>query len=498
MAKPTLEEMVASAAACDGPAIVGELSISHSSIDPCGLRETNFEMMDLVANGLNNVARHVRPFTLVTWAWRRALQLAEREGKAVLDAAVLEGFVSRVETIFAWSNFLVDPGTPIPGASAIAPILASGEYTFSGPKWDALDKVRRTSTALSAPVNYGPGLKIMGWLSRNAANSRVLVPSPEAEAALDAFEERIADRLDHPAFNSFGPVTVTSEEARGWAIGWSLDSLTEEEKAFAARTIYGDLAPASRVKGIGFLLKAASALESMDVPAVRNAAAGETRTFVPDEGDSETAAKWRALQHRQLFRLCVEALLAWILDRLGDGPMETGTMAAKFMEEAGVDPSLTAAEGVLDAVGADEPVSEAISAITASLALPFRDGLAAAILRGLALSLANAPEKPQPYDRPDRLPLAKAAQQAKARREQPAQALVKHAIETWALAQHVYWAVGRGLQEARRGGKTILRLKAVVDEGGWTVLPGRGRLSPNPTPDRIQTALMLAAECAMS
>jgi hypothetical protein len=145
----------------------------------------------------------------------------------------------------------------------------------------------------------------------------------------------------------------------------------------------------------------------------------------------------------------------------------------------------------------DEPVSEAIGAVTSALAKPLREGLALSIARGLALSLANAPGQVQPYDRDTRLPLAKAAQQAQVRSGQRAGDLVKHAIETWALAQHVYWAVGRGLQDARRGGKTILRLKAVVDEGGWTVLPGRRRLNPNPTPDRIQTALMLAIECAV-
>ena len=87
--------------------------------------------------------------------------------------------------------------------------------------------------------------------------------------------------------------------------------------------------------------------------------------------------------------------------------------------------------------------------------------------------------------------------EANARRHAHARELVRHAIETWAIAQHVYWAVGRGLQDARGGGKTILRLKLVMEEGGWTALPGRSRLTPAPTPDRIETAISLAEECGL-
>ncbi|RWL91014.1 MAG: hypothetical protein EOR68_29495 [Mesorhizobium sp.] len=218
---------------------------------------------------------------------------------------------------------------------------------------------------------------------------------------------------------------------------------------------------------------------------VRKTLSGETAGFAPDEDTLEVAARWKALQHRQLFRLAVESLLAWILDRLSDGPMETDALAGKFLAEASVDPGVTGGEGLLDTVHRDEPISTAVQAITSALAHSHRVGLADSIAHALALSIANAPGRQQGYDRDDRLPLAGAARQAKARRDEPAFNLVKHVIEAWPLAQHVYWAVGRGLQDARRGEKPILRLKAVVDEGGWTVLPGRRRLTPNPTPDRI-------------
>lgn len=494
MAKATLADMVSAAAAAQEPSTIGKLSIAHSAIDPCGLREMNFDMMNMVADGLNNVARHIRPFTLVAWAWRRALRLAEAQARPTHDVLALEDFVSRIEVIFVWSNFLANSNAKLPGGQALAPLISKPEYTFGGPAWQAFDKVRRYSTALSAAVNYGPGLKSLGWVVRNPSNPRVLVPAPGTTAALDAFEALIADRLDHPAFSAFGSVTVTADEARSWSEAWSLGSLTEEERNHAARTLCGDLATPTRSKGIAYLLQAAASVGTTNVASVRSAASGENLDFKPVPEMLETAARWRKLQHRQLFRLSVEALLAWILDRLSDGPRDTVSLADAFMSEAGIDPNLAAEATLLGLADPAAPPSAFSGEISAALGRPLREGLAAAIARGLALSLANAPDDPEPHDRDDRLPLRKAARQAATKGDMPARVLVKHVIETWALAQHVYWAVGRGLQDARRGGKTILRLKVVMDEGGWTALPGRGRLHPNPTADRVETALTLASE----
>jgi hypothetical protein len=75
---------------------------------------------------------------------------------------------------------------------------------------------------------------------------------------------------------------------------------------------------------------------------------------------------------------------------------------------------------------------------------------------------------------------------------------VRHVFESWVLAQHVYWSVGRGLADARAQGKTLLRLRVILNEGGWTLAPGASRGSaPRPTPDRLQTMVSLALECGL-
>ena len=75
---------------------------------------------------------------------------------------------------------------------------------------------------------------------------------------------------------------------------------------------------------------------------------------------------------------------------------------------------------------------------------------------------------------------------------------VRHVLEFRVLAQHVYWSVGRGLADARARGKTILRLRVALEDGGMEAhFNIYARLAPVPTPDRLETALSLAKECEL-
>ena len=98
-------------------------------------------------------------------------------------------------------------------------------------------------------------------------------------------------------------------------------------------------------------------------------------------------------------------------------------------------------------------------------------------------------------ERADRLPLWRAKKEFTKFADRPPQAFLRHVIEVWILGQHAYWAIGRGLSDARARGKTILRLKIFVEEDGWGLAPGASSSAPpNPTPDRLETALSLARE----
>src|SRR5260370_30750902 len=81
--------MKVAAAENDGPGFPPASIPKFGGVDPLGLRQINFDLMDEVLPGLNNVARHIRPFVVVAWAWRRANQLAESSGKTTVTELII-------------------------------------------------------------------------------------------------------------------------------------------------------------------------------------------------------------------------------------------------------------------------------------------------------------------------------------------------------------------------------------------------------------------------
>lgn len=81
MAETSLSELTAIAAAAAEPGFTPTIGTKPGGIDPLGMRQINFDLMDQVFPDLNNVTRHIRPFVVITWAWRRANQLAQNQGK---------------------------------------------------------------------------------------------------------------------------------------------------------------------------------------------------------------------------------------------------------------------------------------------------------------------------------------------------------------------------------------------------------------------------------
>src|SRR5262249_14295994 len=121
--------------------------------------------------------------------------------------------------------------------------------------------------------------------------------------------------------------------------------------------------------------------------------------------------------------------------------------------------------------------------------------LAPSIAAALAFCLAETRARKIRYERHDRLPLSRAQDEAAVRANGTVEAFLRHVFESWILAQHVYWSVGRGLAAARARGKTLLRPRFIRDEGGWTPAPAASRgLPPVPTPDRLETVITLASE----
>jgi hypothetical protein len=498
MAQPTLAELTAAAAAAKDPGFTPASIPRFGGVDPLGLRQINFDLMDEVLPGLNNVARHIRPFVVVSWAWRRANQLAQSGGTSHIKHGELEDFVDRIEVLYVASQVLRDAKADLPGRDYLAPLLRETEFTFGGTDWQQRRKARRYSTALSAPINYGPGLKMLGWVSRHPEYPNIMVPKPAAMPALDAFEAEIDELLHHDAFTAFGPVTVTRDEARAWADAWSLNGPTETEARVMSELLFGSSAPLGRQLGGELMLSAAHA-STVDLDGLRAAMAGAPSTYTPSPHLLNIRDAWRRIQVRQLFRFSLEALFYWTLVHLEGTTRSVDSLVGTFLTQAPPQNGVTtAAQWSASLQPQAAGPTELITRIRQALAAAAARDLAGSIATGLAFCLTDGLVAEPNTVRADRLPLSRARLEASARANAPLSEFLRHVLESWVLAQHSYWSVGRGLADARARGRILLRLKIILDEGGWTLTPGVSRGNPpRPTADRLQTAIMLATECGL-
>lgn len=491
----TLDEMIEEAVLADGPSTVPTSRVSPGGIDPLGLRQINFGLMDQVFPNLNNVARRLRPFVVLGWAWRRVWQIVDEAGRGGDTDERLRDFVDRIEAIYSWSQFLVDPSSDLPGGQALMPLISGESYLFGGEAWVARRNLRRSSTGLVSPLNYGPGLRTMGWLEPLGPTG-VFQPNPAIAPAVDAFEEVIRDELDHPAFCVLGEVVVLAEDARRWGALWSLEGVGRRERDAGWDRLAGEDAPVARRQGLALVRAAHEGLGSIDPGAdeLRRWMAGPPAGWTSDADLALTAMRWRKVQVRQAFRLALEGLLYWVMGRLEDGPRTSAALTRAFLLDCGGMDDVHDAATWLDRLGAPPHPVNHLDALGEALATG--DGVASAIAQALAFCLREAPARPEEFERSDRLPLARAAAQAGDWAKLPPEAFMVKALEIWVFAQHAYWCVGRGLADARGGGKTLLRLKVVMDEGGWTLTPGTGRGNPPAaTRDRLESALGLLSDC---
>jgi hypothetical protein len=443
------------------------------------------------------VARHVRPFVVVTWAWRRAHKLAKALGvpEVSLRDQLLD-FVDRVDVIYAWSQFLIDPKAELPGEQVLANLLKAPEWTFGGPAWVQRRKARRLSTALSAPINYGPALKMLGWLHPSTEYQGLMIPSDAATPALDAFEARMAGFLDHDAFSKFGTVVVTRDETKAWAPHWALDNVSDAEARVMRELLLGAPGPGGRREGAALILAAVAHVNSVGETLLRQAMEGAPSEFEPPPNLVPVRDAWRRVQMRQLFRLSLEAFLHWMVIKLEGRTLGSDALVAAFMEEAPTD-ATTTEEWLAENMPEDAGPTALMARLSEAMKAQDTAKTAKSICAGIAFSLSEDPGPDARAERADRLPVYRARHEAATRAQASPAEFIRHVLESWVLAQHAYWSVGRGLADARAGGKTLLRLRVILDEGGWTLTPVKRGRPPGPTPDRLSTMMSLMTECGL-
>lgn len=494
----TVEELIQSASKVSEASIVAESKVQVGGVDPLGLRQINFDLMDRVLPGLNNVAEKLRPFVLMTWAWRRVRHIVAESKRGGATDEQMRDFVDRIEAIYAWSQFLIDPKANIPGGEALKELIHGEKesYKFGGKSWENRRNTRRTSTGLISPLNYGPGLRSMGWLIPTE-HTGVFASNPDLDDMLDVFEAQFEDVLEHPAFNQFGSVKVEREDVERWGELWSLADLTEAERIAGLNRLAGPPADPLRRFGLAMVEEAIQFDKDFgeDPNEIRRQMAEPPAVWLGIEELYPCADAWRRLQTRQLFRLSLEGLFYWTLQALSDGPSSSDALANRLLQWAKSD-GTERTEKWLARPQSENPV-DLLDALQGDLLSRDWSGVASNILRGLSYCLVDArSENWSASEAFDRLPLRRAQKEAQRWKGLSVAGMVTKMIEVWVLAQHAYWCVGRGLADARGNGKTLLRLRIVMEEGGWTLTPGAaaGR-APVATPDRLRTAISLLGEC---
>ena len=121
------------------------------------------------------------------------------------------------------------------------------------------------------------------------------------------------------------------------------------------------------------------------------------------------------------------------------------------------------------------------------------------IAAGLAFCLTEVPSHESHTEHVERLPASRARREAAVRSGAAVEEFVRHVLEAWVARAACLLVSGPGLADARARGKMLLRLRIILDEGGWMLTSGATyrRDPPKPTPDRLETAITLARECGL-
>ncbi|MXP65613.1 hypothetical protein E0493_19885 [Roseomonas sp. M0104] len=529
-ARPNLADLDRALGAARHPALLLPTELKAGGVDPLGLRQVNLDLMAAAWPDFNNVTARIRPYVFMAWAWWKAREVFESRGQAATRADDLQALVDRWEVLFLWSHLLAEAEVGLPGRNVLTKYLPrprdGRSYRFGGAEWDKLRSSRRWSTALMAPIQYGPSIKALRWLEPRPAGT--FAPSTDAMPAVRAFEEAVGRRLPAELLAP-GDLSITPEEALALYGLWDVTAPTEVERdTFRALFLDAGLRPGARLAAARrrALLLVRSVLrqnrDSLSEAEVRRAlASGRLRSGAVVDGpeaDRGTLLLFGALQARQLQRLALEAMLSWILGRIpageavgSDDLVRDADAAARAVEE-GADASsvggylaLAAERGGRDgwpaacayreetdvlflmralAIAQDEG-GQRVPGL-ALRALAYTDAMAA----GLRAAGLEGAARGHLGGHPDRLPLDRASRRLAALSGRPMRELWREVILSWVLAQHVRWSIARN-------GDGTQRLRLALDEGGWTRLRSGPAGIFGATPDRLWAALSLSADCGI-
>jgi len=473
-----------------GPAVVARLPLRPGGVDPLGLRQVNFDLMDRCIPGLNNTATRLRPYALVAWAWWKAAALAKAEIGDLVDPDRLKAYVDRIEVVFAVGHLLENDFAGLLGRDTLnGEVVNRGAYDFSSKLWRDFRVRRNSTTSLMAPVSYGPSAKEgagLGYLSPRADGA--FAPTVEAMPVVHAIEAELSEILDDPCFAALDCGVIEVERMRELYPYWATGALTDVERSVGRDR----LCRGARAATLGLISQVLEASgDWLSVGEIRRQMALVAPGPAPANEELSAAPLWRAVQAQQLYRLSLEALMVWLLDTTVSRPYQLVELASLLMDETEHDAGWTFGQWLKAAPeDADQPC-DVVPPIAdlATVAQSANPGTALDYVRfALAVCREMGSDQRLFGGAADRLPLEKADARAARMAGMPLRDAFEVVLSEWVIGQHLYWAVGRSGDETQR-------LRLMLDEGGWLAFSAYGNAAP--TPDRLATLLSLASDAGI-
>ncbi len=510
------------------PFIIEELPTLVSGVDFLGLAAVNERLAGEFLPGINNFTRYMRVYSAMSWmAWRFDEHFKHEEGSRLSAREIstrFSAFRQKVELLFTWGN--LGRGSGLVGATRTFPAKGTQKLAFS-------EFGSSTASWLDAP-QYGPSLKVengLGFLQSAVGSSlRPTQAGTKLALALDAI---LRASPYYRALADVSDLDATPQMAKDLGERWSIASSSKAEKQvfrdnFAPANV-DDQSPlgmrtrCSVVRLIWAALRACGGSGSTQT--VREALSrgiDRGKDFPADAADSKVLCTWTALQVRQLQRICHEAFLRWLeLSLLNFRNNDVGRTTAQLARHCA-----SLALEHLD-VPRDFSVSQLILAVRSKLgrhASPLIAGrtveaidpfahmrkllelgsteedaqrLPSLAVYGLAIAVVQAEElqKDELYARPfalgsrDRICVSALIELFASYGNRSLGEFTEMLLESCTVSQHFATAAAR----------------LEIGKNKYRFLPSEGGLKPlidSPqglirTPDRIETAMHLMADCGL-
>ena len=215
--------------------------------------------------------------------------------------------------LFVLSHIIHDPNIDLPGKQVLGNYLNQKKIKLNGKSWQSFKNKRKNSTALSAPIFYGPGLKALRWMTPAEEHPSILIPSDDkiVQNALCSFEKSAKKVLSQTPFNTLENITVKRKELKKWSKHWPINKMTKAEQDCLGQMLTRTSANFERATTVNSILK---------IKKYKTNRTHKTRKklceFTSMGNGSNTGELWLNLQYRQLFRFSLESLLYWITSQL--------------------------------------------------------------------------------------------------------------------------------------------------------------------------------------